>query len=215
MKSKNFIYFTFLCTFIFKVAICLANPITPQEAETFAREQGNTLLQTLAENDLQKKYQKIDNMFLNNVDLDYIGRFVIGKYWREMTEEQRQQYLSLFKRYVISTYKGFPLQFEDKITFDITSIRQDGNDVFVTANIIYHRDTGNETFLTEFRMHKPQDKILLLDIKFGESSLILSYRSKFYQMIKSADEDIDWFLEDFELRVNSAEKYYTLPQKDE
>ena len=56
---------------------------------------------------------------------------------------------------------------------------------------------------------------MLTDIKIGESSLILSYRNKFYQMIKSADEDMEWFLEDFELTTVSAEKAYALPEEDE
>ena len=34
-------------------------------------------------------------------------------------------------------------------------------------------------------------------------------------MIKSADEDMEWFLEDFELTTVSAEKAYALPEEDE
>ena len=146
---------------------------------------------------------------MNNVDLDYIAKFVVGKYWRDMSDEQRQKYQGLFKRYVIGTYKGFPLQFDDdQINFSILGSRIEGKNTFVTANIAYRKEDVTNDYLVEFRMHKPQDRILLTDIKIAESSLIMSYRSKFYQMIKDADEDIEWFLEDFELTVNSIEKHY-------
>ena len=45
-----------------------------------------------------------------------------------------------------------------------------------------------------------------IDIKVGENSLILTYRQRFQEMIKEADEDINWFMEDFELVANSVQK---------
>ena len=212
MKSKHFIYFMLLAFFLFATFAANAGVITKQEAESFAQKQGDALLEAFSEEDLELKYQKLDEMLINYVDLSYIGKFVIGKYWREMNDAQRQNYQDLFKRYVISTYKGFPLKFENKVDFNIVSSRPDGDDMFVTTDIVYNRNTPPDIFRVEFRMHKPQNKIMFTDIKIGESSLLLSYRQKFYEMIKSAEEDMDWFIEDFELSVTSAEKHYALPE---
>ena len=211
MKSNNLIHWIFFCFLLLWCEPSAALNITPQEAENFASVQGNELLKTFSEQDLSIKYKKLDNMFLNSVDLDYIAKFVVGKYWRNMTDSQRQKYTDLFKRYVMNTYKGFPLQFDDRVSFKITGSRAEKDDMFVTADIYYRGDEKTDTFAVEFRMHKPENRILITDIKIGESSLLVSYRSKFYQMIKDAEEDMDWFLEDFELSVTSAEKHYALP----
>lgn len=215
MKSNCFLYFILFCGLLFCPFPAHAESLSLDEAETFAREQGNNLLSFFAEKDIRTKYQKLDNLFLNHVDLDHIARFVVGKYWREMTPEQQKSYQALFKRYAVSVYKGFPLTFENRLSFEITGSRSEGNDVFVEADIAYARSKSPpEHFLVEFRMHKTDNVIKLTDIKIGESSLILSYRGRFYQMIKSADEDMGWFLEDFELATVSAEKNYALPEED-
>ena len=72
-------------------------------------------------------------MFLNDVDLDYVGKFVVGKYWRQMTPEQRERYIPLFKRYSLSLYKNFPLSFDFKINFKITGVKLDRDYADVTA----------------------------------------------------------------------------------
>ena len=211
MKSNNLIHWIFFCFLLLWCEPTAATNITPQEAEKFASVQGNELLKAFSEQDLSIKYKKLDNMFLNSVDLDYIAKFVVGKYWRNMTASQRQKYTDLFKRYVMNTYKGFPLQFDNRVSFKITGSRAEKENMFVIADIHYRGDEKTDTFTVEFRMHKPKNRILITDIKIGESSLLVSYRSKFYQMIKDDEEDMEWFLEDFELSVTSAEKHYALP----
>jgi len=37
-------------------------------------------------------------------DLDYIGRFVLGRHWRAASDPQRTAYLDLFAQYVVKTY---------------------------------------------------------------------------------------------------------------
>lgn len=215
MKSNCFLYFILFCGLLLFSPQVQAQNLTTTEAEAFALEQGNNLLSAFSEKDLATKYQKLDNLFINYIDLNYISKFVVGKYWREMTMEQQKEYQSLFKRYAMSLYKGFPLQFDNRISFTITGSQIDGNAVVVSANINYKKPEGQtDSYLVEFRMHKTDGHIMLTDIKVAESSLILSYRTRFYQMIKESDEDMGWFLEDFELITKSAEKHYALPEKE-
>ncbi len=46
----------------------------------------------------------------------------------------------------------------------------------------------------------------IIDLKIGESSLILSYRGRFYEMIAQDDEDLGWFMEDLQMITESTEK---------
>ena len=124
-----------------------------------------------------------------------------------MTPEQQQHYQELFTRYALNTYKTFPLAFdEDDLNFDIADVKTENEYTLVQTNIKYRGSDGQmTTFLVEFRLHKKDDQIMLTDLKVAESSLILSYRSRFYQMVADADEEMEWFLEDFELLAESSE----------
>lgn len=215
MKSNCFLYFILFCGLLLFSPQIKAAELTTAEAEAFAQTRGDELLRAFSEKDLATKYQKLDNLFINYIDLNYISKFVVGKYWREMTKDQQTKYQSLFKRYAMSLYKGFPLQFDNRISFAISGSHRDGDAVVVTANINYKNQEGQiDTYLVEFRMHKAGEHIMLTDIKVAESSLILSYRGRFYQMIKDSDEDMEWFLEDFELTTTSAEQHYALPEQE-
>jgi hypothetical protein len=81
----------------------------------------------------------------------------------------------------------------------------------VLANIKFGLGKEIQEITVTFRMHKVADVIKFVDVKVAESSLILSYRGKFYEMVAQADGEIDWFLEDLADMTSSME--YNLKQK--
>ncbi len=210
MKSKIFLQLIIFCFVSFAdVALC-AEKISQQEAESWTYQKGKDLLDTFALQDISVKYAKLDEMFLNDIDLDYIGKFVIGKYWRQMTKEQQERYMPLFKRYSLSLYKGFPLNFDFDINFKVASVKTEKNYTDINTLITLDGEVSDaqkqNSFLVSFRVHKVDGRIKIIDLKLGESSLILSYRGRFYEMIKELDDEIEWFLEDLETVTASAEK---------
>lgn len=208
MKSNYFLRLIIFFLFFGVGLPVWAEPLTEDEARVFAETKGRELLDVFVEKDLSVKYRKLDELFLQYVDLDHISRFVVGKYWRRMTPEQQQKYQTLFSEYALNAYKNFPLDFKNKAGFVIVGTEQDGEEVLVRTNIEYQGGEGTaQTFLVEFRIRKKDDRLMLADIKVAESSLLLSYRNRFYQMIGEADEEMEWFLEDFELLVDSGRKY--------
>lgn len=210
MKSNCFLRLIIFFVLLTLALPAAAEPLSEAEARAFGETKGRELLNTFAEKDPAVKYKKLDELFLNYVDLDYISRFVVGKYWRQMSAEQQKKYQELFTRYALNVYKGFPLSFDDNLDFVISDVERDGEYALVRTNIDYRGMDGKATtFLVEFRVHKKNGRIMITDIKVAESSLILSYRGRFYQMIADADEEMEWFLEDFELLADSREKFYS------
>ncbi len=210
MKSKYFLQLIIVC-FCFISFSAHAIAPKPQEAISWSEDKGNLLLQTFQEKNLAQKYQDLDNLFLNYVDLEYIGKFVIGKYWKEMSKEQQQEYLSLFKRYALAAYKGFPLTFQYPITFSINNaiVSRTYTEVFATIDLggnFQSKENQEQKINVIFRLVQNAKGIKIIDLKLAESSLILSYRNRFYQMVGEAEGDMTWFLEDFATMVTSTEK---------
>lgn len=218
MKRNHFLQLIICSLAILFSFSAQAQTISRTEAESWINDKGQQLLDTFNESDLSRKYQKLDQLFGSHVDLDYIGKFVIGKYWRKMTPEQQQKYQNLFKRYALAVYKTFPLSFENKIGFEINNVMIEQDYADVSAGV----DTGQKNasgqpqkFLVVFRIVRNDNDLKIIDLKLAESSLILSYRSRFYQMVANADEDIGWFLEDLETSVVSTEKTNALRLEQE
>lgn len=207
MKSNLFLRVISVLVTILFLGQAQAAALTPMQAQDWAEENGRLLLDTFREKDAKKRYQDLDKLLLEYVDLEYIGQFVVGKYWRTMSAEQQAEYRQIFKRYALALYKTFPLDFVDGLSYEVGQAYEDGKFVVVLATV--HVALGGDRpqdILLQFRLHNTQSGTKLVDIKLAESSLILSYRSKFYEMIAADDGEMSWFLEDLEAMAISAEK---------
>ncbi len=205
MKSNIFLRLIIVLTLLFCTTPLQAAPIASQDALNFANTIGKELIMDFQEQNLAKRYEKLDNLLVKHIDIDYIAKFVIGKYWRNMTTEQQQKYIDIFKRYGLAYYKTLPLDFAASLTYEVIKAETDGK--FTNVSTIVHFDINNQhqEMALIFRLHESGGIIKAVDVKIAESSMLLAYRSKFYEMIAQNDEEIDWFLEDLEDITNSWE----------
>ena len=210
MKSNFFLRLIICCLLSFAVLPARATELTEASARRWAETKGGLLLETFNIQDLSRKYAELDRLLLENVDLDYIGSFVVGRYQKDMTPEQAARYKEIFRRFALASYKRFPLNFENKINFSIVNSTVNGDQARVTALIdlgdFMKDEQGNpQNILVEFRLRQTDGALKLIDLKVAESSLILAYRNVFYQMIAKNDGDMEWFLEDLEDQTSSTE----------
>lgn len=208
MKSNLFLRVIIAIVAIFLSASASAAPVSEDKALQWAEEKGRLLLDAFQISDPAKRFSELDRLLLSYVDLDYVSKFVVGKYWRSMTPEQQKTYQDVFRRYALGLYKTFPLDFADNITYSLGTAQSDGQFTQVSASVTVALDPSQppQDFLLQFRLHQKDGKILLVDIKLAESSLILSYRGKFYEMIAAVDGEMEWFLEDLEMLTQSVER---------
>ena len=211
MKSNIFLHFITGCFMFFMVTSAQAMPVVEQEAINFANTKGKELIEIFQENDLEKRFAVLDDLIMKHIDIDYISKFLIGKYWRVMTDEQKDTYKKVFLRYGLALYKNMPLEYAKDIVYKIMSAKIEGNYTNVLANVKFGIGDSVQDITVTFRMHKVDNVVKLVDIKVAESSLLLSYRGKFYEMIAQAEDEIDWFLEDLADITSSME--YNLGQK--
>lgn len=173
-----------------------ADVLKETEAISFAETKGKELLEVFQEENLAKRYQTLDKIIMEYIDIEYISKFLIGKYWRTMTPEQKNAYKEIFVRYGLALYKNLPLEYAKNITYKIVGANIDGKYTNVLANVGFALGEESQKVTVSFRLHKVNNKIKIVDVKVAESSLLLAYRGRFYEMISQADNEIDWFIED-------------------
>lgn len=192
-----------------------AENISTQEAKNWAQSKGEQILEILAEKDLPKKFGELDKILYEDIDLDHAARFSVGKYWRTMTEPQKETYVPLFKRYMSGIYKTYPLDIKKgDIGFNVGKIMptKKGVDVNCTINLAMLKTADGEEknqdgFPVIFALVKNNGHIQVQDLKIGESSLLLAFRDRFIKMIHNdSDDEIDWFLEDLTTIVQDTEE---------
>jgi phospholipid transport system substrate-binding protein len=206
MKSNLFLQVIIGCLIFLATAVAKAEPVTPQEARQFAESKGKELLMDFQEPDLQTRYAKLDKLFIDYIDVDYVSRFVVGKYWKQMTAEQQSEYQQLFVRYGLAFYKTLPLDYAQNLTYELKEAALDGKFTTVSANIRVYIGEEAQNITLVFRLHRVKNQIKVVDVKVAESSLLLAYRGKFYELIAKDEGDMGWFLEDLTDLVTSLER---------
>ncbi len=205
MKSNKFLQVITGCLMLFAASLCRAEDLSAEEAKNFASTKGKELLMSFQEPDLAERYRQLDALFMTYIDIDYVSRFVLGRYWRQMSSEQQRRYRDIFVRYGLAYYKTLPLDYAKNLTYEIKGVEQEGAFVNVATNVHVFLGNDSQDVTLIFRLHKVDGVIKAVDVKVAESSLLLAYRSKFYEMIAQDDGEIEWFLEDLEMLASSLE----------
>lgn len=102
MNEANPVTRSFLLRLIAAAPLLLALPAraapSPQAAASFIQKAGNEMAADLnAPGPVASKEPVLLNFMNRIVDVDEVGRFVLGRYWRAATPQQQQQYLQLFR----------------------------------------------------------------------------------------------------------------------
>lgn len=208
---KSFKIALFLLFFAIRPAFCDVVEVPSTEARYWANTKGHKLIDALSLSDKAVKFAKLDKMMTEDVNLDYISKFVIGKFARIMNKEQKSRYNDLFKRYVLSLYKQYSLDFDaGKIDFVIDSVTEYPK--FTTVVCIVDpsqlsKEVTIEKIPVKFKLIRGvNNRIQAIDLDISGVSMVIEYRKRFYQMIYAEDENMDWFLDKFEDKVKANEE---------
>ncbi|GAN55340.1 MlaC/ttg2D family ABC transporter substrate-binding protein [Tanticharoenia sakaeratensis] len=80
-----------------------ARAATEAEARNFIDSFGGKLVAIVnSDQSLDAKKQAVLPLLQQNVDVSLIGRFCLGRYWRNATPEQQQRYLDLFDHVLVN-----------------------------------------------------------------------------------------------------------------
>ncbi|MBP5352786.1 MAG: ABC transporter substrate-binding protein [Alphaproteobacteria bacterium] len=209
MKINHFLQLISLFLCLLWSSLATASPLTAAEAQKWANEKGQEIIRILTSPDSEEKTAKLDEIATNDIDLAHAARFVMGKYWKQMNDEQKERYLAVFNDYVRISYQSLDLTLkEGSVRFTIDKAVQNGDKVDVFCTVFIKDIETNVTkdasggIKAVFVVVKNNDRIQVRDLKIEESSLLIAYRQRFYKMIhEDSDDEIDWFLDDLETIV--------------
>ena len=209
MIKKTMRILCFAAMMLFCHGACAA--FDEAKVRDFLNTTGEKFIETLGLEDAGKKYAVLDDMFETKFDTKAMGRFVLGPNYKLLDEAQKNQYQALFKRYIKSLYKSYPLDFEtSEIKFEITQISAKGKNVFGAMIVDLPEKYQTEKLKAvrlEFKLkEKESGDYLIADVLIADVSLLVSLKPRFAQMFKDAAGEPEWFLQDFEDLVTSNEQ---------
>ncbi len=138
-----------------------------------------------ADGDKAARTRKIEAIFANKVDINFVAKFAMGKYWRTATEAQRSAYVAAYKPFILKNYAGRLARYSGQ-TYTMKGARSDGPVDLVSMEI---NDTNGQKVLVDYRVSGGK----INDIIVEGVSLLATQRSEFSSIIdqKGIDGLID------------------------
>jgi phospholipid transport system substrate-binding protein len=142
-----------------------------------------------------EKSRQFRGLLQQSFALKPIARFVLGRYWKQADDRQRERYVLLFEDYIVQSYSARFGEYAGE-TFRIIDEKPEGNSGTVVTTMIM-RPQGEPVEVQWFvREHKGELKIV--DVVIEGISMSLTQRSDFAAAIRKNGGDINAFLDSLE-----------------
>ena len=127
-------------------------------------------------------YDLINDLIIPVFDFNNMSRWILGKYWKQATEEQRATFTTEFKALLVRTYAKAVLGFtNEKVNYLETLTGSKPNIVMVKTEIV---SDGGVTPVN-YTMHISDGSWKVVNVAFEGISLVETYRKSFASEIRN------------------------------
>lgn len=186
----------YLASLLVAAAVAVATPAiagNPAGAKAFIDKVAGQVL-AIVKNEAAstaQKQAKLESLFTDKVDINFVAKFVLGKHWRTATPKQQQEYIAAYRPFILKNYAGRLAKYSGQ-TYTLKNARDDGDASVVTMAI---HDTNGQDVLVDYRIKG--DKIV--DIMVEGVSLLTTQRSEFNGIVEN--KGIDGLIEALKKQV--------------
>jgi phospholipid transport system substrate-binding protein len=167
-------------TLLIAVASTPVSAAQASAAAAYVEKLGNDVLTTISDKSIpqEKKLGLIEGMFRSNVDFDWVGKFVMGRFWREATDDQKKRYLEAYRNFLTKHYTARFSEYTSG-SFKITSAKElEKGDSEVSMEIMSGA-AGDPPVVIDYKIRKVGGNYKVYDITVEGVSLITTQRQEF------------------------------------
>jgi phospholipid transport system substrate-binding protein len=158
-----------------------------------------------------KKKELLAGTFNENVDTEWMTKFVLGRHYRVATTSQKKQFRELYNQFIIESYAPKFIEYGGAKFSIIDIINNDNYDV---VKCIFNLGEGGADLNLDFRVRTKinnyKQKNLVFDFVAEGISLIETQRSEFGSVI--VRDGLEKFLTDLESKNKQLQDYNDKPR---
>lgn len=175
-----------------------------QGAQDFVDNMAQKALDFLSDEDLDHdaKKKQFRRLLQTSFDMDTIGRFSLGRYWRTATKEQRTEYLSLFKNLIVEIYAARFSDYKGE-RFETRSFRTDGEKDTIVTSFIVPND-GTPDVQVDWRVRYKNGSYKIIDVLVEGVSMSVTQRSDFAAVIQRGGGEVQVLLDHLKSQKQAA-----------
>jgi phospholipid transport system substrate-binding protein len=163
---------------------------TPAE---FMRIAGERTFQSLGQDGISdaERRERFRAILTDTFDLPAIGRFVLGRYWRGLSEAQQAEYLKLFEDFVVLAYANrFKELGNKKFSVGLTQPVAE-HETLVQSEIV---DPKGPPIKVNWRVRSNSERHRVIDVQVEGVSMSITQRDEFASVIQTKGGKVDGLL---------------------
>ncbi len=171
------------CTLLLALSPLGAIAAPPGAASAFIKRLGNEAISVLQApgTTLEQREARFRGLLAQGFDMPFIGRFVLGRYWRSATPEQQSEYLQVFTEYVLQVYSARLGGYAGE-TLSVVNERPAGTkDVVVNTRI--ERPSGPPVEAA-WRVRMVEGPPRIIDVALAGVSMAVTQRDEFASVVQ-------------------------------
>ncbi len=138
-------------------------------------------------------FDVVEGVLLPHVDLGVMSRYVLGKYWRTASEEQRERFTLEFKnlmvRFYVSALLEDPKQLGELLAdsdnlISYLPVETDESTKKTRVRAEVHMPDGGPRIPVSFSLFRKAGQWMMYDVNVDGISLVSNYRSSFATEVK-------------------------------
>lgn len=162
---------------------------------------GNRAIAVLGKNaSPSQREARFRELFNEDFDVPVIARFVLGRYWRLATPEQRREFVRLFNEYTVLAYSNRFAEYSGE-TLKVTGSRPDGEGSVVMSEIV--RSNGAPAKV-DWRLSRTDGTYKITDVIVDGISMAVTQRSEFASVIQRHGGQVQGLLTLLQQKITSA-----------
>lgn len=178
-------------TAIFLNASITQAAVNAQGAEQFVKNMTNEGIEDIINANVSKaeKQARFKKLFNEALDLDFIGKYVLGRYWRTATPQQRKDFINTYRELNTKVWSERFDEFKGKsFEFKGTTPSNSAGQIFVNTQV--PMDQGEPASVV-WRVKETDGKFKIIDIIIEKVSLTMANRNEYTAFIKNNGGNIN------------------------
>jgi phospholipid transport system substrate-binding protein len=201
------LFFVAAALLSFAGSIVLSSPApayaaAEKEATLYVQDLGTQAIDIISDKQAAKpqKATALQALFNNSVDFPWVARFVIGRYWREASEQQRQRYTQTYQKFQVHHYSSLFADYTGG-SFKILYTRNDGDGEYTVGMQIQGGNNG-EPVLIDYKIRdNGKRSFQVFDVIIEGVSMLTTQRSEFSSIVGS--KGLDYLIDQLEKKTAS------------
>ena len=191
MFSKKVVLIIFLIFFLISPKQQFNYILAESDPGSYVMEMTTNAINALTDKSISQneKESQFGKLFDKNFDVSSISRFVLGKYWKQASLDQKKKFIKAFRNYVVKTYSSRFNEYSGEKLKLVNYENEKNPKIFLVHTILERQDAP--VIKVDWRIGKKKDRFVILDIIIEGISLAITQRSEFVSVIDQNEGSID------------------------